>query len=183
MPILSLELEDDSVMDSNKIMVAGELEIGDESVLVETSETGTIVYKSASCQVDLSSQDIMSLPILFCGLHSSSCEASTQCDIPLIVSHSLSAFAKEVCVSARRPLEEIAEHSRVTASMQNEVDKTFQNDIIRDTIEEVILNNAGVEDLDCFRKDNQDTKELADTVPKGCNLPPLFFAIRISLKI
>ncbi|XP_063607064.1 zinc finger protein 836-like [Penaeus indicus] len=166
MAILSLELEDDSVMDNNKIMVAGELEIGDESVMVETSETRTIVYKSASCQVDLSSQDIMNLPILFCGLHSSSCEASTQCDIPLIVSHSLSAFAKEVCISARKPLEEITKDSHVTASIQNEVDKAFQTDIIRDTIEDVILNNAGVDDLDSFQKDNQDAKELAEAVQK-----------------
>lgn len=167
------------MMDSNIVMVVGELEIEDDSVMVETSETGTVVYKNASCQVDFSSQNARSVPIVFCGLQLSSCEASTQCDIPLIVSCS----EVDVAVSARRPLDEIGkEQNRVTASIQNVMDSEFQTDIIKDTIEEVILTNAVVEDFDSFQKDNHNNEELADVAQKGSiSCPP--FSVLCSLKL
>lgn len=68
---------------NDTIVVFGELE-SDSETIFEASEAGTFIFKNVSSQTDFEREDDDRIPIIFCGLFSSSvCEASTQANIPL----------------------------------------------------------------------------------------------------
>lgn len=72
-----------------KIAVLGHSQ-SDSEIIYKTSETGTVLYKHASCQAtsDLNCEVIV--PIMFCTMFSPFCEASLQVDLPLRTSISVS---------------------------------------------------------------------------------------------
>lgn len=169
---LLINMRDDGmpVINRDVTVIVGGMELEDETVIVKTSETGTIVYRNFSCQADIRPNDGAGLPVIFCGLFSPACDAMTQCDIPLKVgacecTHS----GKEVNSQKTYQGKEIGKEEE-PHRISNKSRLNIREDLLKKTIEEVIRGVAAVGGSgngDNVQLSGQDSveKDMDDTLP------------------
>ncbi|KAK7080876.1 hypothetical protein SK128_024478 [Halocaridina rubra] len=90
----AMEVNDDDVM-----VLVDELDQEEASLLEQEKTESLIAYKlhlamnnSVGCQTDFETFVCSSIPVLFCGLISPDCDATTQCDIPKVMNVSVQTY-------------------------------------------------------------------------------------------
>ncbi|KAG7174069.1 hypothetical protein Hamer_G017790 [Homarus americanus] len=170
-----LDMIDNNGVNGEVVVVVEGMEIEDEAVMVHT-ETGTTVYRNFSCQTDFTTHIGASIPVLFCGLFSPSCDAETQCDIPpLKVNVSVCTYGSKKVNSAIRCATEKIRKYPLASPVEPKESVKEKTDLQQQTIEEVIRKVPAVDgndsDISLFNSDtdtcilfNSDTdiKEMAE---------------------
>ncbi|XP_042212610.1 zinc finger protein 62 homolog [Homarus americanus] len=170
-----LDMIDNNGVNGEVVVVVEGMEIEDEAVMVHT-ETGTTVYRNFSCQTDFTTHIGASIPVLFCGLFSPSCDAETQCDIPpLKVNVSVCTYGSKKVDSAIRCATEKIRKYPLASPVEPKESVKEKTDLQQQTIEEVIRKVPAVDgndsDISLFNSDtdtcilfNSDTdiKEMAE---------------------
>lgn len=141
------------------IVVVGELESDSEAIL-KASESG-IIFKNVSSQTDIEYTSEIMIPIIFCGLFSSVCEASTQANIPFKASTGMPPDSKDIISPLPVSISKIkTENEKPTKLSEKEKDV-----LLEETIEDVIhglFMNEEEKQINDRANDNLDSDGLED---------------------
>ncbi|KAK8754187.1 hypothetical protein OTU49_014758, partial [Cherax quadricarinatus] len=121
------------IMNQNIIVVVGEVESDSETIL-ETSESGTLVFKNVSCQVNFECTSKASIPIIFSTIFSSVNESCTQTDIPTKSNVSVSVDVNDFIPPL--PLNNV---TKIKTEKLPKITETEKESLLEQTIEDVIL--------------------------------------------